>query len=224
MSTLYDDDRSCNAVLNEPSQASSWCYEDTESSASGVAHDDRPPERRAPRRCMDAAEAELVAACRRQCSRAQGQVYREHAGRIMSLMIRMTGDYDDAFDLAQQAFVRVFNRIHTFRGESPLGTWIHRVAVNEALQHLRRKKRFKRIMKCIIESPSRKGPPAQDPSLSMDVRTALDRLPERGRQMVMMRYHRGMGYADIAEALGVATGTVASGLNRACNQLRHILQ
>jgi RNA polymerase sigma-70 factor (ECF subfamily) len=151
-------------------------------------------------------------------------LYETYRDRIMSLMMRMTGDHDEAFDLSQQAFLRVFDRIGDFRAESALGTWIHRVAVNEALQHLRRKKRYQRITETIAEDPKWSEPVQEDPSTAIDVNGALAELPERMRKMVVLRYRDGLDYSQIAERLGVKQGTVASGLNRARKQLRELLR
>jgi len=175
--------------------------------------------------CKSCTEKQLVEACRQGYRQAQKQLYETYHQRIVSLMMRMTGgDRDESFDLCQQAFIRVLDRIGDFRGESALGTWIHRVAVNEALQHLRRKKRYQRITETIAEDPRRSDSVTEDPSLSMDVRDALSQLPERMRKMVKLRYENGLDYSEIADVLGVKQGTVASGLNRARRQLRHLLQ
>jgi len=172
----------------------------------------------------DCTEKELVEACKRGYGEAQRRLYEDHSERILSLMMRITGNEEDAFDLSQQTFIRVLNRIGDFRGESALGTWIHRVAVNEALQHLRRKKRQQRFAEAIAKEPRWSEPIREDPSLSLDVHAALRQLPERMREMVQLRYEQGLDYAEIAESLDVKQGTVASGLNRARKQLRSILQ
>ncbi len=170
-------------------------------------------------------EKELVEACSKGFKQARRQIYETYHQRIVSLMMRMTGgDRDESFDLSQQAFVRVFDKIGDFRGDSALGTWIHRVAVNEALQHIRRKKRYQKITENLAEDPRRSESVTEDPALSIDVEAALRQLPERMRRMVRLRYEQGMDYSEIAEELGVRQGTVASGLNRARKQLRTILQ
>ncbi len=173
----------------------------------------------------DCTEKELVEACRQGYRQAQRLVYEQYHQRVVSLMMRMTGgDPEESFDLSQQAFVRVLDRIGDFRGESALGTWIHRVAVNEALQHIRRKKRYQKITEHIAEDPRRQDSVHEDPSKAIDVQAALKQLPDRMRMMVKLRYEDGLDYSEIAKELGVKQGTVASGLNRARRQLRHLLQ
>lgn len=172
----------------------------------------------------DCSEKELVEACKRGYRQARRVLYETHRDRVMSLMMRITGNEHDAQDLSQQAFVRVMDRIGNFRGESALGTWIHRVAVNEALQHIRRKKRYQHITETISRQPRWSESVHEDPSVSLDMHDALDKLPDRMRKMVLLRYERGLDYSEIADSLGVKQGTVASGLNRARKRLKAILR
>jgi len=172
----------------------------------------------------DCSEKDLVEGCKRGYRQAQRRLYETHRDRVMSLMMRITGNEEDAQDLSQQAFIRVMDRIGDFRGEPALGTWIHRVAVNEALQHIRRKKRYQRITETISQQPRWAEPVHEDPSVSLDVHDALDRLPDRLWDRVVLRYERWLDYSEISDALFVKQGTVASGLNRARKQLKTILQ
>ncbi len=171
----------------------------------------------------DCSDSELVEACRKGYRQAHRHLYETYRPRVLSLMMRMTGNPEEASDLTQDALVRVFNRLGDFRGESALGTWIHRVAVNEALQYLRRKKRLARITGNIAEEARHTDEVSEDLSVSIDVNEALGKLPERMRTMVRLRYQDGLDYSEIAQTMGVKQGTVASGLNRARQQLRAIL-
>ena len=85
-------------------------------------------------------ERELVELCRRGDRQAQRALYDQTAEAIYRLALRMTRNADDAFDVAQDTYVRAFTRIEQFDGRSSLATWLHRIAVNEALQLLRRRK------------------------------------------------------------------------------------
>ena len=138
-------------------------------------------------------------------------------------MVHMTGDFEEALDLSQEAIMHVLDRIDSFRGDSMLGTWIHRVAVNEALQHLRRRKRHRQFTNSIDREPKCSDPVSNDPAVPLDVREALDKLPALRRRMVLLRYWDGLTYAEIGRVIGVKPGTVASGLNRARKDLRQIL-
>jgi len=139
--------------------------------------------------------------------------------------MRMTGDDpDEAFDLSQRAFLRVLDKLDSFRGDSALATWVHRVAVNEALQHIRRKKRHRKITDELALSQERSAPMTEDHGSSIDVRAAIEQLPERLQNVICLRYERGMAYAEIAKKLGVEQGTVASGLHRARRPLAGLLR
>ncbi len=162
----------------------------------------------------------LVQACVDGYHQAQRRMFDLYQNRVLSLMIRMTGDREEAQDLVQDAFMRVLARIGDFRGDSALGTWIHRVAVNEALQKLRRKRRRKRIFDDAVEDISKPTTHSEDPSQRMDVRYAIDDLPPRMRQMVELRYYSGLTYEEIADELGVSKGTVGSKLHKARQRLR----
>jgi RNA polymerase sigma-70 factor (ECF subfamily) len=152
---------------------------------------------------------------------AFARLYREHAGRIHSLARRMAG-HDEADELTQDVFVRAWEKLCTFRGESAFGTWLHRLAVNLILA--------KRA-----ESSRRRGRDAGDealewtparaahPELAMDFETAIQRLPDGARQVFVLFDVEGYRHEEIAEMLGVSVGTSKSQLHRARMILREHL-
>jgi len=134
----------------------------------------------------------------------------------------MTGSQDSAFDLAQDAYIRAFTRINQFDGRSAFGTWLYRIAVTEALQFLRREKRFRssrqeRASDAAVDSP------LELETTRMDVNEALAALESGDRAILLLRYQEGQSYRAIAEMLDCEEGTVASRLNRARNRLKGIL-
>ncbi len=166
-------------------------------------------------------EEKLVQRCRSQDREAQHEVYRRTSQRIYRLLLRMTGDADAAFDLAQETYVRAFTRIGQFDGKSALATWLYRIAVNEALQHLRR---AGRAASRLTDDPARREAASPDTvATRLDVQAALARLTAIDRAMLLLRYQDGLDYAAIAEAVGCRPGTVASRLNRARGRLRELL-
>lgn len=164
-------------------------------------------------------DVQLAEACRRGDRQAQRLLYDRCADRVYRLLLRMTGNPDDAFDLAQDTFIRAFQNIGTFDGASSLSTWIYRIAINEALQMRRRRERGR------AASQARRGPSGDlaDPDLRLDVAAALERLPEPDRALIVLRYMEGLSYAEMAAILAKPPGTIASGLNRARRALRDIL-
>jgi RNA polymerase sigma-70 factor (ECF subfamily) len=130
----------------------------------------------------------------------------------------------DAADVTQEAFVKVLRTIGQFSGRSQFGTWLYRLAVNEALQHLRRKGRAKSYSlehDVVDRSPSRIGRCEQTELLEK----ALAGLDSGLRAVFLLREVEGLAYHDIAAALDIAEGTVGSQLNRARRLLReHLIE
>lgn len=163
-------------------------------------------------------EQTLVAACGEGDSDAQRELYERHCQQVYRLMFRMVGaEYAD--DLTQQVFVRVLQTIGQFRSQSALSTWLYRLATNEALQFLRRNAR--RTMHALGVDPA-------DDRVSehrrLDDREmlehALAELDPDLRAIFLLREVEQLSYYEIALALDIAEGTVASRLNRARRLLR----
>lgn len=168
-------------------------------------------------------EQELVERCREGERQAQREVYDSTSQRIYRLLLRMTGNADDAFDLAQETYLKAFSQIGRFDGRSALATWLYRIAVNEALQFRRRAARERsgreaREIEPVLESGTERT------AISLDVADALSTLPADDRAILLLRYQEGLDYRTIEEVLDCASGTVASRLNRARQRLRDILQ
>lgn len=130
----------------------------------------------------------------------------------------------DAADLTQHVFLQVFGRIGQFSGRAQIGTWIYRVAVNEALQHLRRSKRSR--LRTLAPEPIDLSP---DSYVNVDdkelLEQALGRLEPDLRWGFLLREVEGLTYCEIAEALNISEGTVGSRLNRARRKLRqHLIE
>ncbi len=167
-------------------------------------------------------EAELIAGCRRGASDAQREVYRRHADRVYRVALRLTRDEQDAFDVAQETFVRAFERIGAFNERSGLGTWLYRIATNEALQLFRRRETERRHLRIVGERQESATRPAVD-AARHEVDDALRQLSEEHRVILVLRYQEGLNYDELADVLEIAPGTVASRLNRARAEIRALL-
>lgn len=167
-------------------------------------------------------ESELVERCRQGDRDAQRLLYEQCSGRIYGLLMRMTGNTDDAFDLAQQTFIRAFQKMNMFDGTSSLATWVYRIAVNEALQFLRRRRMATRTLPRLAP-PGASAPPSITNDTRLDVADAVARLPAPERILIDLRYTEGLSYDEMAAILGKPPGTIASGLNRARDMLRQML-
>lgn len=168
-------------------------------------------------------EAEVIERCRRGEPDARREFYEQYSERIYRLALRMMRNADDAFDVTQDAFVRAFAGIESFDGRSGLGTWLYRIAVNEALQRLRRRRIEQKHLKLLEREVQSRQPRDLDVD-GPDLETALAELSDQSRTILLLKYQEGLDYARIAQVLGCAAGTVASRLSRARDQLRQLLE
>lgn len=154
---------------------------------------------------------------------ALGELYRLHSRRVYNLTLRMTGDPAEAADLAQDAFLKAFGAIESFRGDSGFGTWLHRIAVNTVRDHFRKRRpqpTDEASLERLVEAAD--GPRASHASrdpvedrLSDEVKAALAALPEDFRLTVVLCDLLDYSYAEAADILDIAEGTVKSRLFRA---------
>jgi len=151
---------------------------------------------------------------------ALGELYRLHSRRVYNLTLRMTGDPAEAADLAQDAFLKAFGAIESFRGDSGFGTWLHRIAVNTVRDHFRKRRpqptdedSLERLVEA-ADVPRASRNPVED-RLSDEVTAALTALPEDFRLTVVLCDLLDYSYAEAADILEIAEGTVKSRLFRA---------
>lgn len=154
------------------------------------------------------------------------RLYRIQAGPVYGLSLRLTGNREDALELMQDAFVRAWERLGSFRGESAFGSWLHRLTVNVFLNRLREESR--RATKVdFLEDVNGADLVAQvgtDPALRLDLETAVGALPRGARLAFVLHDVEGFSYDEIAVTLGVATATVRSHVFRARHLLMEILE
>lgn len=166
-------------------------------------------------------QAELIAGCLRGDSHARQALYTRTSDRIYRLLLRLTHNPDDAADLLQETYIRVFTHLEGFQGTANLETWIYRIALNEARQSFRRQGRQERLLETEATRPMAISDDGQQTlATRIDVREAVDRLPEEERTLIVLRYFEGLDYARMAEVLEKPAGTIASGLNRARRMLQ----
>jgi len=154
------------------------------------------------------------------------EVARTHGRFLYNVAYRLTGNDDDAFDLVQEALLRVRKGLETYRPGSMEG-WLSRIVTNVFLDEVRRKRR--RPIEVLPEDPERllpSAPGADEPTdrLSDEVQLALRRLPEEFRTAVVLCDVVGLSYEEIADAVAVPVGTVRSRIHRGRRLLREALQ
>ncbi|MFI5279064.1 MAG: RNA polymerase sigma factor [Gemmatimonadales bacterium] len=156
--------------------------------------------------------------------RAFERLYRQHVPRIHSLVRRMAGGGESETDeLVQDVFVRAWQRLSTFRGEAAFGTWLHRLAVNLVLNAQKSSARGRKLFDddAAIEITAGRR---ETPEVAMDLEDALGMLPKGARQIFVLHDVEGFLHEEIAEMLGVATGTSKAQLHRARMLMRKHLE
>ena len=169
------------------------------------------------RLAVQAAEQRDVRAAAAGDARAFERLYRAHVGKVYGLCWRLCdGDSAKADQAAQDAFVRAWEKLASFRGESAFGTWLHRLTVNVVLGEHRLLKRW-----TTFEDAEEAGAPepSHHPSASlgdrMDIERALTRLPKGARAVLVLHDLEGWQHDEIAAATGIAVGTSKAQLHRA---------
>ena len=145
-------------------------------------------------------------------------LYDGHVDRVFRVTYRMTGSEEAARECTQEAFVRAFNRLTDFRGDSKFSTWVHSIGVNMALNALRSRKRSREVE--LDQELAYRGREHGDPTVRDRIKEAVDTLPEHFRTVFLMHDLEGYKHTEIAEALDVAVGTSKARLSRARAQLR----
>jgi RNA polymerase sigma-70 factor (ECF subfamily) len=153
-------------------------------------------------------------------------LYHAHADAIYALCRRMVADEREARDLVQDVFVRAWERLTTFRGQSALATWLHRLAVNVALEQLRRTRRdAARLIEGdgeVLDAAGARHEAARA-DVRMDLDAALTRLPPGARTVFVLHDVEGYSHEEIAELTGIAAGTSRVQLFRARRTLMRFL-
>ncbi len=185
-------------------------------------------------------DAAMIAACRKGRMDAFGSLIAKYQDRLYNAILRMCGDRDQAADLCQEAFVKVLERLDTFRGNSQFYTWLFRIAVNLTISRRRRDGRVRfTSLSSDVElgdgqaaalaghgAPARQTDPARqvmDSELMRRVLEAMETLEDEFRVVVVLRDIEGMDYDQIASVLSAPVGTVKSRLHRARLMLREKL-
>ena len=151
------------------------------------------------------------------------RLYRAHVNRIHSLVRRMVGGDADTDELVQDVFVRAWQRLGSFRGEAAFSTWLHRLAVNLVLNWVKGAGRGRKLFddNAALEfAPSR----GARPDLAMDLEDALVKLPRGARQILVLHDVEGFRHEEIADLLGIASGTSKAQLHRARMLMRGHLE
>lgn len=152
-------------------------------------------------------------------------LYREHAGRVYAVCLRLSGDRGRAAELTQDVFVRCWEKLGTFRGESAFGSWLYRLAVNVVWMANRGdRRREDRVMPVAEPDIHERREADSGPGLGIDLERAIAALPEGAREVFVLFEIEGYRHEDIARMTGIAIGTSKAQLFRARRLLREWLE
>ena len=166
-------------------------------------------------------DRQLVHRCLAGEPQAERALYDAHVERIYRLVHRMAGDADLAADFTQETFIRAFDRLDQFRGDSSLATWLHTIAVSVALNGMRKVKRIRARTDNIEETPDLAvRPTGFTADLKTRLHSAIDALSEKLRPVFVMHDVEGYTHEEIAGTLGIPVGTSKARLFDARAKLR----
>ena len=177
-------------------------------------------------------DAELIARAQRGEESAFEALYHAHKRRVYHLCFRMIGNTAEAEELTQEAFMRVFRKIHMFRGDSAFSTWLHRLSVNVVLMRLRKKRVTEISFESGDDNQESERPPrdfgAPDLSLTgvvdrLILKRAVAKLPKGCRKVFVLHDVLGCEHHEIAGKLGYSIGNSKSQLHKARMRLRKLL-
>jgi RNA polymerase sigma-70 factor, ECF subfamily len=179
------------------------------------------------------AEAEVVRLAQQGDGGAFEQIYQQHKRRVYALCLRMAGNPCDAEELTQEAFMQLFRKIHTFRGDSSFPTWLHRLTVNVVLMRFRKKKLAEVSLEQQAEPDDEVAPKREfgetDLRLSgvidrLNLQRAIEQLPAGYKEMFLLHDVEGYDHTEIAEIVGCSVGNSKSQLHKARARLRKLLR
>lgn len=180
-----------------------------------------------------AADTDLIAAALGGSELAFRHLLERYQDRVFRLLARFTRDRAETEDLAQEVFVKVFRKLHTFQQDAAFYTWLYRITVNTATDHMSRRKRRRLHLvedDAALDRDERESghggaaQPLMDQEVREVTRALLENLPEKYRTILILREYEDLSYTDMAKVLGCSIGTVESRLFRARKRFKEALE
>jgi RNA polymerase sigma factor (sigma-70 family) len=175
-------------------------------------------------------DAELIARCLRRDSSAWEAIVVRYRRKVFHIAYKFTGKHDDAEDLTQEIFLKLFRSLEKFNQDADFSTWLSSVARNYCIDHYRASKREREVL---VEdlvafdlAPASSGNPyraLEDRDRRSFLRKGLELLPEKLREAVVLRDLQGLSYQEMADRLALPEGTVKSRINRGREELARLL-
>ena len=169
-------------------------------------------------------EAEVLERARRGDADAERALFDAHVDRVYRLAYRMTGDEEAALECAQDVFVRAFDKLDSFRGDSAFSTWLHSITARVVIDRIRKQQRQRKREVAVPDVREvEPAAPSGDPGLKVVLARAIDGLSDILKAVFVLHDIEGFKHPEIAAMLGVPEGTSRARLSRAREQLRAVL-
>ena len=157
------------------------------------------------------------------------EIVDRYRGRVYSIAYRFTHNCEDALDVSQEVFIKVFKSLGRLKDSSAFDAWLRRVTVNACMDHLRRRPN-EQMLECsvyfdqeYVTGSGRTDGPVEDGELRRVISRAVEQLPRRQKRVFILRHYEGLALKEIAEALNCSLGTVKAHLFRATRRMRKLL-
>ena len=167
----------------------------------------------------------LLEACKRHDAKAQMMVYQRYAKAMYQVAVRITGNADDAEDVMQEAFIKAFDKLHTYKATASFGAWLKRIVVNEALTWLRKRKNTT----CLeaVNSPIEAEPEIEISENNVKIEAllnAINQLKDNYRVVINLHFIEGYDYDEMMQILELSYANVRTLVSRAKQKLKQILE
>ena len=176
----------------------------------------------------DADERTLIDRCRIGDPRAFRVLVEQHMRELYDLAYSFTHSHDDADDLTQEAFVKAYRSLPSFRGDAGIGTWLHRIVTNLALDRFRQRQRSLHRVVPLDDHLAGAGPEGLDSAMNADLRQHIERalyqLPTLQRAVVILRHMDGLSTRQVSDILQCSEGTVKTHLYRGLQKMQKLLK
>jgi len=205
------------------------------SSSRGLNYGLKPePEQKALGKSNDSSLDHVIRLAQRRDSRAFEHIYRLHCRPVYSLCLRLVRDPVEAEDLAQEVFMQLFRKIHTFRGESAFSSWLYRLTANLVFMSFRKKKLLTNSLESSTETDNERTSAGHEIAVTdlwlsglfdrMNLDAAIKELPKGYKAIFVLHEVQGYEHNEIAKILGCSVGNCKSQLHKARKRLRRVLR
>jgi RNA polymerase sigma-70 factor (ECF subfamily) len=169
---------------------------------------------------------DLITRCQAGDVEAFETLYRQHAARLYTLACRMAGSPEDGEDLLQEIFLQAYRKLGSFKGDSAVGTWLYRLALNHCLDYVRsRQAKMSKVTDTLDADTSFEPTARRDtPIARLDLERAVERLPQGCREAFVLHDVEGFDHKEVGRLLGIAEGTSKSQVFKARMKLRSFLR